>query len=112
MVDGFWTVEFEGIPNFLGGGVAVLTRNRLFGGDSQYYYTGLYDTKDGTITAMIQISSFVPAAVTVFGTNEKQFGLRLDGAVNEKLINATAVRSDHTSVRLRMTLTKRAELPV
>ncbi|MFY9907103.1 MAG: GrlR family regulatory protein [Terriglobales bacterium] len=111
MIDGLWTVEFEGVPNFLGGGVVVLAGNRLYGGDSQYYYTGLYDVKDGSFTAMAEITSFVPAPVTIFGTQEKQFGLRITGTIANDLIKATGARADNPSLRLTMTIRKRASLP-
>jgi len=111
MVDGLWTVEFEGVPNFLGGGVAVLANNRVYGGDSQYYYSGLYDIKEETLTAMLQIAAFVPAAVTIFGTHERQFSLQLTGTVKDDIIKATGTRADNPSLRLPMTLRKRTSFP-
>jgi len=111
MIDGFWTITFSGVPNFLGGGTACLTKNRIFGGDSQYFYTGLYDIKDGKITAMIQVTSFVPAPVTVFGTQEKHFNLRLEGIVGEDTIKGAAIRPENSNLRLQLTLTKRSDLP-
>src|SRR5258705_11671607 len=111
MMDGLWTVEFEGVPNFLGGGVVVLANNRLYGGDSQYYFTGLYDIKDGGMTALVQVTSFVPAAVTVFGTQEKQFSLQITGTVREDIVKATGTRVDNPSLGLPMTLRKRSNFP-
>jgi hypothetical protein len=39
------------------GGVAVLETNRIFGGDSGYYYLGTYSIKDGQIEAQSGSSS-------------------------------------------------------
>jgi T3SS negative regulator,GrlR len=110
MLDGLWTLEFEGVPNFLGGGIVVLIGNHLYGGDSQYYYNGLCDVKNGKITGMVQINAFVPAPETVFGTHERQFSIQLAGTVEEKEIKATVIRSDNPSLRLQLTLNKRADL--
>lgn len=111
MIDGLWTVEFEGVPNFLGGGVVFLFKNHLYGGDSQYFYVGLYDVKDGNVSAMVQVSSFVPAPETVFGTKERQFSIQLTGTLRDKQISGIAIRPDNPALRIRATLTKRSELP-
>jgi len=44
MIDGFWIVQFEGVQA-KGGGVAVLTKGHIFGGDSGFTYTGKYETE-------------------------------------------------------------------
>jgi hypothetical protein len=111
MLDGLWTVEFQGVPNFLGGGVAVLAGNRLYGGDSQYYYTGLYDLKDRSITALVEVTAFIPGATTIFGTQEKKFGLRLNGTISENVIDAIGTRADNPSLRLPVTLRKKTSFP-
>jgi len=48
MVDGFWIVQFEGLQGG-GGGVAVLTKGQVFGGDSAYTYTGTYQMDQATL---------------------------------------------------------------
>ena len=111
MVDGLWTVEFEGIPNLLGGGIVFLLQNHLYGGDSQYFYTGLYDIRGDAIKAMVHVTAFVAAPETVFGTNERQFSLELTGTLRERQITGTATRPDNPNLRIRVALTKRSELP-
>lgn len=110
MVDGFWTVLFEGVPNFLGGGVAVFLGNHIYGGDSQYFYTGLYDVKGSKISALLQITAFVPAPVNAFGTGEKMFSLQFDGIVEGNYIKGVGQRPDAPGVQLRMSLARRSEL--
>jgi len=111
MIDGLWTVEFEGVPNFLGGGIIVLSKNHLYGGDSQYFYTGLYDVKESHITAMVQVSAFVPAPESIFGTREERFSIQLSGEVGERHMKGKGVRADNPSMQIQLTLKKRAELP-
>jgi hypothetical protein len=110
MVDGLWTIQFEEVPDFLGGAVVVLQGNHLYGGDSQYYYTGLYDLKGDLVTAMVQVKSFVPAAETVFGTRESQFSIQLNGKVHGDEIRAVAVRPDLPDLRLKVTLVRKTGL--
>ncbi len=111
MIDGFWTVEFEGVPNFLGGAVAVLTKNRIFGGDSQYYYSGFYEVKSGALTALIQVAAFIPGATTVFGSRDRSFSIQISGNADGQTITGLAVRSDMPTHKLNVILRKRAELP-
>jgi T3SS negative regulator,GrlR len=94
MVDGFWTVEFDGVPGFLGGAIAVLTKNHVVGGDSQYFYIGLYDVKDALLSALIQVTAFVPGATTIFGSKDRTFSIQITGQVSEQVITGTAMRPD------------------
>jgi hypothetical protein len=111
MLDGLWTAEFQGISNFFGGAVVILNNRRLYGGDSQYYYTGFYDVKDRTLTALIQVAAFVPGATTIFGTQERNFTIQLSGTVGENFINVVGTRPELPNLRLSIALTKRADLP-
>ena len=111
MLEGFWTAEFQGIANFFGGAVVILIGSRLYGGDSQYYYTGFYDVKDKTLTGLLQVTAFVPGATTVFGTHERNFTIHLNGTIGENFINAVGIRPDNPNLRLPIALTKRADLP-
>jgi hypothetical protein len=112
MVDGFWTVEFQGIPNFLTGGVATLFRNRIFGGDSEYFYLGTYGVNGSEIVANIQAIAFIGGARNVFGTAEKHFSISLVGSVQGSAIIAKGSRSDAPQHSIVMRLTKRADLPI
>ncbi len=42
MMDGLWIVQFHG-PQGVGGGVVVLTRGQVLGGDSGFTYHGTYE---------------------------------------------------------------------
>ena len=69
MVDGFWTVQFQSIQGG-GGGVAVFTKGKIFGGDSGYTYTGTYEETDNQVKARVSVQNFspgVPNVMCVFG---------------------------------------------
>lgn len=111
MVDGFWTVEFQGIPGYVGGGVVVLLKGRIIGGDSQYYYTGTYTVVNDAIEGKIDVIAFVSQPASVFGTSEQRFGLTLSGQVRGVLIDAKGARAENPRMTMGMRLTRRSDLP-
>lgn len=110
-LDGLWTAEFGGIPNFLGGGVIVVVDNRIFGGDSDYYYTGLMNVSDARISAVVEVTSFVPVPSSIWGTPEKKFTVRLSGVhVSPNHMSCKLNRTEFPNVTIPVELTKRADL--
>src|SRR6266436_9114326 len=112
MVDGFWTAEFIGIPGLVGGGVVVLSKGKLVGGDSQYYYTGGYTEENGTFEARVNVTAFVAQPMSAFGTNEQNFGLNLSGVVGPTVINANGSRVENPRMTMKIRLTRRGDLPL
>ena len=45
-------------PGSANAGVAVLETQRIFGGDSQYYYLGTYEVEKDRMTATVTITHF------------------------------------------------------
>jgi hypothetical protein len=111
MVDGFWTVEFMGIPGLVGGGVVIFSKGALIGGDSQYYYMGRYTEERGTLEATVSVTAFVAQPMSAFGTNEQSFGLSFSGVVGPAVINANGFRAENPRMTMKLRLTRRADLP-
>lgn len=42
----------------LGAGVVVPETNRVFGGDSSYYYTGTFQVRNGEVTAQVRVRHY------------------------------------------------------
>ncbi len=66
-VEGFWTVQFQG----RNGAVVVLTKGKIFGGDSGHTFTGSYegdssigDTMNATANLVGQPSQTLTARLT------------------------------------------------
>jgi hypothetical protein len=58
-LEALWSVIFLTPESTrLNAGVIVLETNKLFGGDSWYYYTGKYQTKNGKLTARIKSTHY------------------------------------------------------
>src|SRR5712692_724246 len=66
MLDGFWTVQFQG-PQGRDGGVAVFTRGKIFGGDSGYTYIGAYEENNNEVKARVSVQNFIPSVRNVMG---------------------------------------------
>ena len=88
MIDGFWTVKFQGIQGG-GGGVAVFTKGKIFGGDGGYTYTGTYEQNNNQIKARVSVQNFLPGVANVMG-RQGNFELEFAGAVNGNVANVTA----------------------
>jgi hypothetical protein len=66
MVEGLWVVQFHG-PQGNGGGVVVLVRGQVLGGDSGFAYSGTYEFKGDTFSARVQVKNFDAAIPNVLG---------------------------------------------
>jgi hypothetical protein len=107
-VEGFWTVQFQGVQG-AGGGVAVFTKGRIFGGDSGYTYTGTYEG-DANIKARVSVQNFIAGLPNVMG-RQGNFELEFTAAVNGDVMNATANMVGQPAMKLNTRLTRKANLP-
>jgi T3SS negative regulator,GrlR len=108
MIDGFWIVQVEAVQGS-GGGVAVLTRGHIFGGDNGFYYTGKYETDGTSLKARVNIRRFLPV-VNIFGV-EGDYDLNLTGTVNGDVIDGKATVVGQPEAGLVVRLTKKGNLP-
>jgi hypothetical protein len=67
MFDGFWIVTFAGMEG-KGGGVAVLLKGKIYGGDSAFTYLGTYaEEGNGKVKAEVLVQNFDPLVGNVMG---------------------------------------------
>jgi len=104
-VEGFWTVQFQG----RNGAVVVLTKGKIFGGDSGHTFTGSYEG-DSSIKARVLVQNFVPGVPNVMGRHGN-FELEFTGTVSGDTMNATANLVGQPSQTLTARLTRKATLP-
>jgi hypothetical protein len=108
-VDGFWIVQFEGIQGG-GGGVAVLTKGQVFGGDSAYTYSGTYQSEQPMLNAHVSVKSFLPGIPNVLGV-VGDFDLSLTGTVEGNIIRGKAALVGRPEAGIVVKLTKKGDLP-
>lgn len=109
MVEGFWIVQFEGAQGN-GGGVVFFIGGRIFGGDSGFVYTGMYQTDEKTITGSVKVRNFLPEVSSVFGV-PGDYELSLRGNVVGNKIDGSASLVNQAAMGIVVKLTKVGELP-
>src|SRR6266436_4982225 len=58
-LEALWSVEFlTPGQNNINAGIVILETNRVFGGDSWYYYTGTYQGEDGKLAAQLKSTHY------------------------------------------------------
>jgi T3SS negative regulator,GrlR len=108
MIDGFWTVKFQGTQGG-GGGVAVFTNGKIFGGDSGYTYTGTYQESNNQVKAKVSVQNFVPGVPNVMG-RQGNFDLEFSGTASGDTINGTANLAGQPAAKMNATMTKKSNL--
>lgn len=106
-MEGFWTVQFNGVEGF-GSGVVTLIGGQVFGGDSGFLYTGTYTDRANVLAARIHVARYAAGMPSVMGRD--QFDLELTGALNGNAIAATG-SIPGTPLKFGAQLTKQGELP-
>lgn len=112
-LEALWTLEFQTNNTWTNGGVVVLESNKIYGGDSQYYYLGNYELNRDTIIAKISGTHYHGPINTIWGTDEKQTQVSFTGTYDkdEGKIVGELTNSQNPDSALKAVLTKRNELP-
>lgn len=114
-IEALYVVEFGDVApgggSYRNGGVAVLETNRIFGGDSSYYYIGRYTIKDNHFEAKARIVKYNQNLPNVFGDNSPSFNINIQGQVNNGVLQGMMERLDKPGVRLPLRLTWKEDLP-
>lgn len=117
MLEALWGIYFGDAhapgmqPGNSNAGTVVLETDRVFGGDSQYYYLGRYEAKDGTITGEATITHFNGPINTAWGTADKQFKVAFDGQIGENVIDGFMWPPQAPQMKLPIKMVRMAELP-
>ena len=110
MIEGLWSVEFSSNTGDFGAGIVVFETNRVFGGDSQYYYLGTYVVQNGIIEGSVKVTHFANEPYSIFG-EEKEFYLSIKGKISNQVFETQGYRVDKPDLRIGVRFTKQAELP-
>ena len=88
----------------------VLETNRVFGGDSGYYYLDIYAIKDGVMNATVKITKHDPTWSNAFGDYAGAFEVEIVGQMQGRDIVGMMKRLG-TSITLPIRLLWMAPLP-
>ena len=110
MFEGFWIVTFAGMEG-KGGGVAVLTKGKIFGGDSAFTYIGTYTETDGKIKADVLVQNFDALIGNVMGIKgDFTLNFELTAQGNDELQGQASTPSK-PGFGLKARLVRRGNLP-
>ena len=116
-IEGLYVVDFGDVAiggqtyTYWNGGVAVLETNRIFGGDSGYYYVGNYTIKDSQFEATVKIVKHNPTWEDAFGSTSPSFKVKVQATSNNGIIEGFVDRLDPPQARLPIRLTWKEDLP-
>lgn len=105
MVDGFWTIHYDA-EGYRGAGVVVLTKGKLYGGDSGFTYIGSYLENGDLVSADLTARNFESSVMGLMGLSH--YTLTLQGRVTGDVITCTATTPSRPGVTLDIRMEKRA----
>ena len=108
MIDGLWLVHAEGLQGNAGGGIAVFSKGKIYGGDSGFYYLGTYQG-EAAIKATVAVHQFdktVPSILAV-GTD---YELVVAVTVAGDTMSGTAMVPGMPDQSMALKLVKKANL--
>ena len=112
MIEGLWATSFRG-PVDSGNGVLVFETQRLFGGDSNFYYIGAYTMKGQEISGAARITQYGGRGYTVFGDVEQgqSFELEFTAVVQDKALRGNATNKGRPDLRMEFVASLLSPLP-
>jgi hypothetical protein len=108
MIEGLWTVEFKG-PAGVGGGVVVVTKNQVLGGDSGFAYIGTYEFKAPDFKATVSVKQFNATFQNVFGIRGN-FDLIIEGKLQGTDIVGTGTLANAPTAKIAVHLKKLTDI--
>lgn len=117
--EALWAVYFGDVsgpsgldPGRTNAGVAVLETQRIFGGDSQYYYVGNYAVEKDRITATVTITHFNGEGWSAFGRPLRgSLKVCLEGRREANVVRGHMWPEANPGMRLPTMLRRLADLP-
>ena len=113
-LESLWTVEFTSVENGearnFGAGVVVFETNRIFGGDTQFYYLGKYQTDHGNLECQVSVKNYTDESFSIFG-ELTEFNIVVNGKVEFPKMVLTGHLVEDPSKQIVLVCLKREELP-
>lgn len=113
-LEALYVVQFGDVAlggHYRPGGVVVFKGNRLFGGDSGYYYVGEYSADAKTLQISAKIVKHDPTAEDAFGDRSASFDIESQMTIGEGFIEGHMERRDLPGIRLPVRLIWKEDLP-
>jgi hypothetical protein len=110
-IEGLWSAKFGISGQYQNAGVAVLINGKIYGGDTNYLYSGIYEIQnEEDIVSNILIEHYHGEAYTAFNTREKQFSVSLIGKFKENIVRGALYKHSSPQGEIQILLERRREL--
>ena len=109
-IEAMWTARFQSNKGAFGAGIVVLETERVFGGDSQYYYVGDYGVDGNQIFIRLTVTHYANDVDSIFGPL-REFTVALKGEMNEKEMDLKGQANQDDDLQIHLIMRRVAELP-
>ena len=110
-VEALWTLKYGTVENYINGGVVVFDEGKLYGGDSSYYYLGIYElTEDNRLNAYVDVHHYHGDPLTAFGTASDHLSLIISSNFIDDRISGVAY-DPNTRQEIPFVMDKQRNLP-
>ena len=102
-VEQLWSLEYVSGLGTEGGGVVVLEKGKIIGGDNNYFYIGSYDLNNNQFNATIDIKHYAGSYNPIFGKLDELI-IKLQGDYDEEemLLTGHVLEQPSTEVHVRL----------
>jgi hypothetical protein len=111
MLEAVWSVEFVSHNYRVAGGVVMFENGRIFGADSNFYYLGTYETRDGKVTARLKFHNFTGITSLIFGEGLTEFSVQVEGNFSDDSFVANGHLVQDADYEFGIGFKRQAELP-
>ena len=122
MSEGLWSVELRVKlgKKELAGVVVVLDGQRIIGGDTQYYYVGIYEIKDGVVDSEVELNYYgvdpeIPKPSIFSGSlttvERRKFHVKISGKLHPINMELQGYVVEDPNRQFVVSLAKRSGLP-
>lgn len=105
--EALWSLEFMDNRKHIGGGIAVLYRNRVFGGNASFTYIGEYKLKGEEILFKVDVKRFNDYLPGIY---EDEFSFVAEGKYHDLDFIVTGSPEDDENIILAVQLTRQGEI--
>lgn len=102
-IEQLWSLEFVSGLGSEGGGVVVLEKGKVIGGDNNYFYIGSYNLNNNKFNATIDIKHYHGPHNPIFGKSDELI-IKLEGDYNEEEMLLTGHILEEPSMEIHVRL--------
>ena len=114
-IEALWVITYGDVAGpFTNGGIVVFETGRIFGGDSQFYYTGDYRLSGDDVDARVRVTHYHGSPMTAFGFPATEpFDILLFGKLDRRdnTISGMAEAVKFPNRKIPLVLDKKENLP-